>query len=127
MTDPLKCDGFTLVELLVVLAIIGMLLSIAAPRYLNGVDKSRETVLREDLAVTRQALDNYFGDNGKYPDNLEELATKKYLRSIPVDPFTESATTWMIVPPDAPEKGNVFDIRSGAQGKARDGSEYKDW
>ncbi len=127
MAGLMKHNGFTLVELLVVLAIIGMLLSIAAPRYLNGVDKSKEAVLREDLAVTRQALDNYFGDNGKYPDSLEELANKKYLRSVPVDPITESASTWTIIPPDVPEKGGVFNIRSGAQGKARDGSEYKDW
>ncbi len=127
MTERPRCDGFTLIELLVVLAIIGMLLSIAAPRYLTGVDKSKEAVLRENLAITRQALDHYFGDNGKYPDSLDDLATKKYLRSVPVDPITESATTWTIIPPDSPDKGNVYDIRSGAQGKARDGTEYKDW
>ncbi len=127
MTDRRRCKGFTLIELLVVLAIIGMLLSIAAPRYMNGVDKSKEAVLRENLAVTRQALDTYFGDNGKYPDSLDDLAAKKYLRSVPVDPITESATTWTIIPPDSPDKGGVFDIKSGAQGKARDGSEYKDW
>ncbi len=127
MTDRSKCDGFTLIELLVVLAIIAMLLSIAAPRYLTGVDKSKEAVLRENLALTRQALDNYFGDNGKYPESLDDLAAKKYLRSVPIDPITESSTTWTIVPPDSPEKGGVFDIKSGAQGKARDGSEYKDW
>ncbi|MBS4095541.1 MAG: prepilin-type N-terminal cleavage/methylation domain-containing protein [Sulfuricella sp.] len=119
--------GFTLVELLVVMAIIAMLLSIAVPRYYNSVDKAREAVLRENLALTRQALDKYYGDNGKYPDALDMLVTKKYLRSVPFDPLTDSTATWVIVSPDGPEKGMVFDIRSGAPGVARDGSEYKDW
>ena len=127
MTHKFKSRGFTLVELLVVMAIIAMLLSLAAPRYFNSLDKSREAVLRENLAMTRQALDKYFGDNGKYPDALEDLVTKKYLRSLPIDPFTDSAATWTIVPPDAPGKGGVFDIRSGSPGKGRDGSALHDW
>jgi general secretion pathway protein G len=120
-------NGFTLVELLVVLAIIAMLLSIAAPRYFNTLDKSREAVLRENLATTRQALDKYFGDNGKYPDKLDDLIAKRYLRNLPVDPFTESANSWVIVSPDTPDKGIVFDIKSGSPGKGLDGSDYKDW
>jgi len=127
MKPRFKCNGFTLVELLVVLAIIAMLLSLAAPRYFNSMDKSKETVLRENLAMTRQALDKYFGDNGKYPDTLDDLITKKYLRSLPVDPFTESSTTWTIISPDTPDKGVVFDIKSGSPGKGMDGSAYKDW
>ena len=119
--------GFTLVELLVVLAIIAMLLSLAAPRYFNSMDKSREAVLRENLATTRQALDKYFGDNGKYPDRLDDLITRKYLRTLPVDPFTDSATSWVIISPDTSDKGVVFDIKSGAPGKGIDGTEYKDW
>ena len=122
-----KRNGFTLVELMVVMAIIAMLLAIAAPRYFHGVDKSREAVLHENLALTRQALDKYFGDNGRYPDALDELVSKKYLRSLPVDPITDSSETWAIVPPDASGKGAVFDIKSGAQGIGRDGSAYKDW
>jgi len=122
-----KRNGFTLVELMVVMAIIAMLLSIAAPRYFHGVDKSREAVLRENLNLTRQALDKFFGDNGKYPDALDELVSKKYLRSVPLDPITDSSSTWTIVPPDAADKGAVFDIRSGAPGNGRDGSAYKDW
>lgn len=120
-------NGFTLIELLVVMAIIAMLLSLAAPRYFNSMDKAKETVLRENLAMTRQVLDKYFGDNGKYPDALDDLIAKKYLRSLPVDPFTDSTSTWTIISPDVSEKGKVFDIKSGATGKARDGSEYKDW
>jgi general secretion pathway protein G len=122
-----KRAGFTLVELMVVMAIIAMLLAIAAPRYFHGVDKSREAVLRENLSLTRQALDKYFSDNGKYPDALEDLVSKKYLRSLPLDPVTDSSATWIIIPPDAAVKGAVFDIKSGAPGIGRDGSAYKDW
>lgn len=119
--------GFTLIELLVVMAIIAMLLSLAAPRYFNSMDKSRETMLRENLAMTRQALDKFFGDNGKYPDVLDDLVTKRYLRNLPIDPITGSAATWIIVPPDGVAKGEVFDIKSGSAEKSIDGTEYKDW
>lgn len=120
-------SGFTLVELLVVMAIIALLLSIAAPRYFHSVERAREAVLHENLATTRHALDKYYGDNGKYPDTLDMLVQKKYLRSLPFDPITDSATTWVIVPPDVPEKGAVFDVRSGAPGVARDGTEFGSW
>lgn len=119
--------GFTLIELLVVMAIIATLLTIAVPRYFHSVEKSKEAVLHQNLALTREVLDKYYGDNGKYPDSLDELVSKKYLRSLPSDPFTGSSTTWLIVPPDSPEKGGVSDIRSSAPGNARDGSAYKDW
>lgn len=120
-------NGFTLVELLVVMAIIAMLLSLAAPRYFGSVDKSKEAVLHQNLAMTRQALDKFFGDNGKYPDSLDDLVARKYLRSLPVDPITGSATTWTIVPPDGQDKGAVFDIKSGSPDKALDGTAYRDW
>ncbi len=119
--------GFTLIELLVVMAIIGTLLTIAVPRYFHSVEKSREAVLHQNLALTRQALDKYFSDNGKYPDSLDDLVSKKYLRNLPYDPITESATTWLIIAPDTQEKGAVYDIKSGAPGQALDGTEYKDW
>ncbi len=126
MSKHLK-SGFTLIELLVVMAIIGTLLTIAVPRYFHSVEKSREAVLHQNLALTRQALDKYFSDNGKYPDSLENLVSKKYLRSLPYDPITESATTWLIIAPDTQEKGAVYDVKSGAPGQALDGTEYKDW
>jgi general secretion pathway protein G len=120
-------NAFTLVELLVVMAIIATLLTIAMPRYFNSVDKSREAVLHQNLALTRAALDKFYGDHNKYPDSLEELVSKKYLRSLPADPFTGNASAWLLIPPDAPGKGGIFDIRSGAPGNARDGSAYMDW
>ncbi len=119
--------GFTLIELLVVMAIISMLLTLAVPRYFGSVERSKEAVLRENLSVTRQALDKYYGDNGRYPDALDALVSKKYLRSLPQDPITGKNDTWIIVPPEMPGKGAVLDIRSGAPGNGRDGSLYKDW
>jgi general secretion pathway protein G len=119
--------GFTLIELLVVMAIIGTLLTIAVPRYFHSVEKSKEAVLHQNLALTRQVLDKFYSDNGKYPDSLDDLVSKKYLRSLPYDPITESTTTWSIIGSDIPEKGAVFDIKSGAPGQGLDGTEYKDW
>ena len=119
--------GFTLIELLVVFAVIALLVSIVAPRYFNSVEKSKETVLKQDLSTMRDALDKYYGDTGKYPDALEDLVSKKYLRKLPVDPMTDSAETWTIVPPEDTEKGGVFDIHSGAPGNARDGTPYSSW
>ncbi len=128
MTErPQDSLGFTLIELLVVMTIIGMLLGLALPRYFHSVDKSRETVLHQDLTIMRDTLDKYYSDNGKYPDSLEQLVAAKYLRAIPLDPMTDSAATWVTVPPEDPTLGSVYDIKSGAPGKAFDGSSYADW
>lgn len=127
MRQRFQQAGFTMIELLVVMAVIGILLSLAVPRYSSSVEKSREAVLRANLSLTRQSLDKYFGDHGRYPDTLDTLIINKYLRSLPIDPITGSSTTWVIVAPDMPDKGGVFDVKSGAAGNARDGSEYKDW
>ena len=120
-------SGFTLIELLVVMAIIAVLLTLAVPRYFGSLDRSKEAVLREDLYQLRDAIGKYYGDKGKYPESLEALAAEKYLRKVPVDPLTESATTWVVVAPDDPQKGGVYDVRSGAQGKASDGSVFSEW
>lgn len=119
--------GFTLIELLVVMALIGMLLSLSVPRYFGNVDKARESVLRQNLAQTRDAIDKYFGDNGRYPDSLDEIVARRYLRKMPVDPITDRSDTWIIVEPEKKELGKVFDIQSGAPGRARDGSDYASW
>jgi general secretion pathway protein G len=122
-----KLAGFTLIELLVVMVIVSLLLSIAVPRYFGGLEKSKETVLRQTLAVTRDALDKFYGDNGKYPDTLDMLVTKRYLRGLPLDPMTESNATWTIVPPEDPSKGVVYDVHSGADGIGRDGKPFREW
>ena len=119
--------GFTLIELLVVMAIIATLLTLAVPRYFGSVEKSKEAVLKQNLATLRDSLDKYYGDTGRYPDSLDDLVTKKYLRNIPLDPLTESASTWILVVPEDPGKGMVYDVKSGAQGKASDGTAYGDW
>jgi len=119
--------GFTLIELLIVMAIIALLLTLAVPRYFGSLDKSREAVLKEDLYQFRDAIGKYYGDKGKYPDSLEALATEKYLRSVPIDPITDSNSTWVVVPPQDPQKGGVYDVKSGAQGRASDGTAYSDW
>lgn len=127
MTSQRKKSGFTLIELMVVLAIIATLLTIAVPRYFSSLEKSREAVLQQNLALLRETLDKYYGDLGRYPDALDQLVSSKYLRSVPVDPMTDSSATWVSVPPDQPEMGGVYDVKSGAQGVARDGTEYRNW
>lgn len=117
-------SGFTLIELLVVLAIIALLLTLAVPRYFQTIDASKETILTENLHVTRDAIDKFYGDTGRYPDTLAELVDKRYLRAMPVDPITDSTTTWVIVPPDEQFKGNVYDIKSSAQGVDRNGQAF---
>ncbi|NTV94325.1 MAG: type II secretion system protein [Thiobacillus sp.] len=119
--------GFTLIELLVVMAVIATLLTLAAPRYFTSLEKSREAVLRQDLALLRETLDKYYGDNGKYPDALGDLVSNKYLHGLPVDPMTDSSATWVGIPPLELEKGGVADVKSGAPGIARDGTAFKDW
>lgn len=119
--------GFTLIELLVVMAIIATLLTIAVPRYSGTVDRSKEVALKQTLAVMRDAIDKYHGDTGRYPDAIDDLVGKRYLRAAPIDPITESAVTWMIVPAPDGGSGAVYDVKSGAEGKSRDGVPYRDW
>ncbi len=123
----LQRAGFTLIELLVVMAVIALLLSIAAPKYFGRVDQSKEVILKQDLSVIREALDKFYGDTGQYPEALQDLVERKYLRSIPRDPITESETSWTTVSPSNGAKGAVYDIKSGAQGKGSDGTAYADW
>ena len=120
-------NGFTLIELLVVMAIIATLLTLAVPRYFGSIERSKEAVLKQDLAALRETIDKFYGDTGRYPDSLEELVTKKYLRGVPVDPITESSATWVLVQPLDPKMGLVRDVKSGAQGTGLDGSAYVNW
>ena len=126
-TKKARLTGFTLIELLLVLAVIATLLTIAVPRYWASLDRSKEAVLKENLYQMRDAIGKYYGDKGKYPETLEALASDKYLHKIPLDPITESATTWIPVPPPDPQKTGVYDVKSGAPGKALDGTEFATW
>ena len=122
-----RASAFTLIELLAVLAIIALLLAIAVPRYFGSLDRSKEAVLKEDLYQMRDAIDKYHGDRNKYPPTLDALVSDKYLRRIPEDPITGSSATWIVVAPENPDAGGVYDVRSGAPGRASDGSAYRDW
>jgi general secretion pathway protein G len=119
--------GFTLIELLVVMLIIGTLLSLAVPRYYRTLAYARETVLRQDLAILREAIDKYYADLGQYPDTLAALANKRYLRSIPVDPYTKVADTWTLVQSDDPDHPGIKDVHSGAAELASNGTPFASW
>ncbi|MBV7548161.1 type II secretion system GspH family protein [Pseudomonas sp. PDM26] len=119
--------GFTLIELMVVMAIIATLMTIALPRYFNSLEASKETTLHQSLSTMREALDHYYGDTGHYPDSIEQLVELRYLRSQPLDPISERKDTWVIVAPPDGVAGGVADIKSGASGRARDGSLYSEW
>jgi general secretion pathway protein G len=121
-----KRTGFTLIELLVVLAIVALLLTLAMPRYFQNIDSSKEAILRDNLRITRDTIDKFYGDTGRYPKSLDEMVERKYLRALPLDPITDSSTTWVIVPPDDTDKGNVYSIKSGAPGNTKDGKPYAD-
>ncbi|RAQ01545.1 type II secretion system protein [Burkholderia cepacia] len=119
--------GFTLIELLVVLAIIATLLSIVAPRYIHQTDRAKEAALRENLSVMRRALDEYYGDTGQYPDKLTVLTEQHYLRAFPLDPVTNRADTWVPVTGTDNDEKTIVDVKSGAMGKALDGTDYSTW
>lgn len=124
----MKQQGFTLLELLFVLVIVALLAAIVGPSLTGGIDRARESALKEDLFIMRKAIDDYYADNGKYPPTLEILVEKHYLRSIPVDPITEKPGTWILLWKGFSDKDNgIIDIKSGSALQARDGSNFKDW
>ncbi|MFL9858051.1 prepilin-type N-terminal cleavage/methylation domain-containing protein [Paraburkholderia madseniana] len=119
--------GFTLIELLVVLAIVATLLSIVAPRYVHQTDRAKEAALKENLSVLRRALDEFYSDSGKYPEKLPVLTERRYLRALPLDPVTNRSDSWVPVPGTDDDDKTIVDVKSGAQGKALDGTEYSSW
>ncbi|MCO5120013.1 MAG: type II secretion system protein G [Burkholderiaceae bacterium] len=106
---------------MVCLTIIGVLLTLVAPRYFHTIDRVEESVLRQNLLTTRDAIDKFFADKGRYPDRLDELVSGKYLRTLPYDPVTRSSESWILVAPDSSHAGKIFDLRSGAKLKTKDG------
>ena len=128
--------GFTLLELMIVVGIIAIIASLALPYYRGAKKKAQEAVLKEDLWILRDLIDQYFADKGRYPSDLETLVAEGYLKDIPKDPFTESRDTWETVEvnqgdegldEEQIQQGGVYDVRSGAMGQASDGSYYRDW
>jgi general secretion pathway protein G len=122
-------DGFTLIELLIVLTMIVVLASMGLPLYRTSVIYSREAVLNEDLFRMREAIDRYQADKGQYPSTLEALVSDGYLRKIPEDPFTKSASSWQAIPAE-PDPNNptaepgVSDVKSGSDATGLDGTKY---
>lgn len=126
MTTKKGDRGFTLIELLVVLSIVALLSTLAAPRYFRSLDVSKEAILANNLRMTRETIDRFYGDQGRYPNSLEELVERQYLRSLPYDTIVESAANWLIIPPRNNAEGQVFDIRSSATGFASDGKAFQE-
>lgn len=127
MTLQQQNRGFTLIELLVVLAIVATLLSIVAPRYVHQTDRAKEAALKANLSVLRRALDEHYSDTGKYPENLPALTGRGYLRALPMDPVTNRSDSWVPVLGADEDDKTVVDVKSGARGKALDGTEYDSW
>lgn len=119
--------GFTVIELIVVLAAISLLLSVVAPRYAQHLDRARDTALRNSLWQLRDAIDKFHADQSRYPAGVDELVARRYLRSLPVDPVTQRADTWQWQAPAGAIGGGVAEVRSGAPGVAMDGSSYASW
>ena len=112
-----RTGGFTLLEMLVVMTLIALLLTLALPRYFHALDYGRANVQRQNLATIRDAIDKFHGDLGRYPDSLDELVARRYLRQVPVDPLSETSD-WVVVAPQDTTEGNVYDIQPPNADKA---------
>jgi general secretion pathway protein G len=124
--------GFTLIELMIVMSLIVILASVGLTMYTNSQTSAREAVLREDLFRMRDAIDQYYADKNRYPASLDALVTDKYIRAIPVDPFTNSSETWQTTlsegdPANPSAEPGIFDVKSGSDRMGSDGRPYADW
>ena len=131
-TNSKNAAGFTLVELMIVMAIIGVLTAVAIPSYLGAVRQAREAVLKEDLHVLRAAIDSYTADKQKAPQALDDLVNEGYMKSIPIDPMTRAADTWQTSQSDSLHSMDqtdpgIDDVHSGAQEQGSDGRPYSEW
>lgn len=117
--------GFTLIELLIVITLVGILAGIAVPLYQNSVVKAREATLKEDLYQLRDAIDKHYADLGAYPESLKELSERRYIRSVPIDPFTNSDSTWVEIPAEGYH--GIYDVKSGSSLRSINGTSYNEW
>jgi general secretion pathway protein G len=130
--QPSARNGFTMIELMVVMSLIVILATLGLVQYRQSVIYARESVLKDDLFKLRDAIDQYYADKNQYPSTLDELVSGGYLRSLPKDPFTSSTSSWQTVPAE-PDPLNpttmpgVYDVKSGSDGTAIDGTKYSDW
>lgn len=126
MTGKRRATGFTFIELLVVLALLALLASIAMPMLTSSVTRAREATLKEDLQVIRKAIDDYYGDRGEYPQSLSVLVERRYLRRLPVDPFTNRNDSWRLIMAES-DRGGIIDVHTGSEEPADDGGYLRDW
>lgn len=119
--------GYTLIEMLTVIAIIGILASIAVPSFQRSIIRSREASLRNTLFVLRDVIDQYYGDFGEYPESLEILVEKKYIREVPKDPITRSTETWILIAPEGEEVTGIYDVHSGSDKISLYSGPYNEW
>ncbi len=126
--NPVKNNkqGFTFIELMVVMAIIATIIAIAMPRYFDGLQRTKETALKQNLKEMRDAIDHYHADKGMYPATLQTMVAERYLRFIPVDPITETDASWQIIS-TADHTNRVYDVTSGAAGVDSNGVAYSNW
>ena len=119
--------GYTLIEMLTVIAIMGILAAIAVPSFQKSIVRSREASLRNSLFVLRDVIDQYYGDFGEYPESLEILVEKKYIRQVPMDPITGSIDTWILIAPEGDETTGIYDIHSGSDKISLYSGPYNEW
>lgn len=121
-----RSTGFTLIELMVVLAVMAALAAVVAPQYVRHVERAKELVLRQNLRAVREGIDQFKADRGRFPQNLQELVSQKYLRGIPFDPVAASSESWVLAF-DPTDGAQLRDVHSGAPGTGLDGTAYASW
>ncbi len=126
-TGKMNKKGFTIIEMMTVIAIIGILASIAAPSFQRSIVRAREASLRNSLFILRDVIDQYYADHGDYPSDLEILVEKRYIRKVPMDPFTGKTDTWILIPPEGEEISGIYDIHSGSNKVSLYGMPYNEW
>jgi len=120
-------QGYTLIEMMIVISIISILATMAMPSFQKSLVRAKETNLRRTLFIMRDTIDQYFADHGRYPDSLQDLETEKYVRQIPMDPLTGQTSTWVTIPPEGFAEGNIYDVHSGSNKVSLDGTPYNEW